>query len=78
MATFPNVEVKVFFCDNLSVLPLVRPQETSSLTHEPAVQSPFQNRKGCHVGAGSVNLPSVGRRSQDIQPWSWLDIGLVA
>lgn len=50
---------------------------TCGLTHGQVVRNPSQNRTGYRVGEGSVNLPSVGRKSQEIQPLSWLDIGLV-
>ena len=70
--------MKVFFYDNpLGHFP-VRPQMTSGPALGPVAQSPSQNRKGCRVDVSSVNLPSVGCRSQEIQPLSWLDIGLVA
>jgi len=70
--------VKVFLYDNPSVHFPIRPQKTSGPIPGQVGQSPSQNRTGCRVGVGSVNLPSVGCKSQDIQPLSWLDIGLVA
>lgn len=70
--------MKVFFYDNPSAPFPVRLQKTSGPTLGPVAQSPSQNRTDCRGGVGSVNLPSVGCTSLEIQPLSWLDIGLVA
>lgn len=70
--------MKVFFYDNPTAPYRVRPQMTCGPALGQVARNPSQNRTGCRVGVGSVNLPSVGCKSQEIQPLSWLDIGLVA
>ena len=77
MATFPNVVVKVFFCENNLANHPKRPRKPYGPFPLLAFRTLFRNRTGYRVDVGSEDLPSVGCTSQDIQPLSWLDIGLV-